>query len=137
MNLNTDVRDTIYTYLSYNDTRAMECVSSQTGMPATEIRQQAALKITSFIRLIYAQVRMMVCFMRRCIHDEAWRNHYIYVHQIPRPHVCFRVWPIWLQKSPLRYYLMEIALAHADVEIGMHGWAMDNNAEVLHLHELN
>jgi hypothetical protein len=134
MNLNTDVIDNIYTYLSYNDTCAMECVSNQTGTPASMIRQAAALKITNFMRRIYAQVRMMVCFMRRCIHDEQWRSRYIYVHQIPRPHVCFRVWPVWMLKSPLRYHLMEIALAHADVEIGLHGWAMDNHAEVLHMH---
>ena len=45
MNLNTDVIDNIYTYLSYNDTCAMDCVSNQTGTPASMIRQAAALNI--------------------------------------------------------------------------------------------
>ena len=126
MDLNNDVRDTVYTFLSYNDTRSIECVARTTGRPASVHRHQAALKITRFMRYASAHVRMLVFFMRRCIYDEQWRERYIYVHQVPRPHICFRVWPTWILKSPLKQHLMDIARGHADVEIAMDGWGMDH-----------
>ena len=137
MDLNRDVQSTIYTFLTYDDARSVECVSRATGAPASERRHQAALKVTRFMRLISSHVRMVLVFMRRCISDEAWRSHYIFVHHVPRPHACFRVWPVWLHRSPLRQHLVEIALAHADIEIGMHRWAMDHNAEVLSYQDLS
>lgn len=130
MELNDDVQRTVYRYLPYSDVRSVECASRVMGVPASERRQDAALKITRFIRYASSHVRMMVFFMRRCIYDEQWRERYIYVHQVPRPHVCFRVWPAWLLQSPLKQHLMEIALSHVDVEIAMHGWAMDHGAEL-------
>lgn len=121
--------ESVYTFISYD--------VQSTVSPATERRHQAARKVTRFMRLVSSHVRMMLVFMRRCISDEAWRDRYIFVHELPRPHICFRTWPGWLLKSPLRQHLMEIALSHADVEIGMRTWAADHGAEVLSYQDLS
>ena len=75
-------------------------------------------------------------FMRRCISDEAWRDRYIYVHDLPRPHMFSHVARMVAQESVAAAF-MEIALSHADVEIGMRTWAADHGAEVLSYQDLS
>ena len=120
------VQDHVYSYCSYDDLRTMECVCSYMNRPAHDIRQRAAEIITRALRLISAHIKMMKEFIYRCACDPHWKRKYIFIHRNPQPHICFRVWPKWLLHSPIKHALMEIALAHVDVSLHLHGWDMDH-----------
>jgi hypothetical protein len=124
--LPTDVWTEIFQLLSYDDLRAVEC-AQRALKPARARRKEAAHVVCRFVRTLIAQRQIIIRFMLRCAHEPGFRDHYLYLHMVPRPHVCFRIWPRWLRHNPLRFSLMEYAMQHDTLQREIYDWARNHN----------
>lgn len=117
-----DISRVIGTYLAYDDLRALECATRAFGSPARERRNRAGRLVTSVVRRVIAERRMILYFFSRCAEEPAFRDTHLYIHMIPQPHVCFRRWPRWLARSTLRQDLVRIVEQHARIAPVFRAW---------------